>query len=293
MLNDKTYGGVFVSHDGGTTWQQQSNGLDGYDVFSLAQAADGSLFAGTNHGIYRWNGSAWTEDNKVVTYVDETRTTIVKKKRVKVTRTRVKPDKDLTSRVNAVDVSGDVWYAATVSGVYRSTDKGATWTGGPVEHNSDFLFVSAKGPVAIAAGRQNIAVSEDEGKTWKTVSLPSKLTTVQALATAGNGSLWIGGREGVFYSDDHGQNWQALDRLPASDITGLNYDSELKRLIITSRNTTLVFAVNDADKTWKWWDSGWNLHSVTFSGNRLAGASLFDGVVMQPGSEAVSTVAGR
>jgi hypothetical protein len=27
VVNDKTYGGVFVSHDDGATWTQQSNGL--------------------------------------------------------------------------------------------------------------------------------------------------------------------------------------------------------------------------------------------------------------------------
>ena len=37
VVNDKMYGGVFTSGDDGKSWQQQSQGLDGRDVFSLAR----------------------------------------------------------------------------------------------------------------------------------------------------------------------------------------------------------------------------------------------------------------
>ena len=294
VLNDKNYGGVFVSQDGGTVWNQQSDGLNGADVFSLAQSPDGAILAGTNHGIYQWAAGSWKEADKVINYTQETKTILVKKKKVKVTKTKAVPGKDISSRVNDLDLGGAVWYAATTSGIYRTTNQGGSWETGPIQSGNDFRFVDAQGPVVFAAGRQNLAVSEDDGKTWKLLTMPAKLTSVQAVATSGDGSLWIGGREGLFHSDDKGQNWQALDRLPASDISGLRFDSGLKRLVVTSWNSTLVFAVDSSDKTWKWWESGWNLHSVTLAGGRLVGASLFDGVVMQPGTDgAAATVAGR
>src|SRR6267154_4783381 len=61
VLNDKEFGGVFVSHDAGQTWKQTSDGLDGRDVFVLRQAADNSLVAGTDHGIFvlKTNLSRW------------------------------------------------------------------------------------------------------------------------------------------------------------------------------------------------------------------------------------------
>ena len=46
VVNDKMYGGVFTSGDDGHSWQQQSQGLDGRDVFSLAESPDGTLLAG-------------------------------------------------------------------------------------------------------------------------------------------------------------------------------------------------------------------------------------------------------
>ena len=52
VVNDREFGGVFVSHDGGQHWLQKSSGLGGKDVFTLKQASNGALVAGTNHGKY-------------------------------------------------------------------------------------------------------------------------------------------------------------------------------------------------------------------------------------------------
>ena len=57
VINDKSYGGVFVSTDLGRTWKQQSDGLHGGDIFVLAQSDDGTLLAGSSDGIFRWDGA--------------------------------------------------------------------------------------------------------------------------------------------------------------------------------------------------------------------------------------------
>ena len=56
VVNDKEWGGVFQSDNGGLNWAQKSDGLGGRDVFSLGQAPDGTLLAGTVHGIFRLDG---------------------------------------------------------------------------------------------------------------------------------------------------------------------------------------------------------------------------------------------
>ena len=53
VVNDKDWGGVFQSDNGGQNWVQRSDGLDGRDVFSLGQAPDGTMIAGTAHGLFR------------------------------------------------------------------------------------------------------------------------------------------------------------------------------------------------------------------------------------------------
>ena len=62
VVNDRTWGGVFQSDNGGFNWTQRSAGLDGRDVFSLGQAPDGTLIAGTAHGLFRLDtaGENWT-----------------------------------------------------------------------------------------------------------------------------------------------------------------------------------------------------------------------------------------
>lgn len=55
VVNDKSLGGFFFSDDAGATWRQSNRGLDERDILSLQQAADGVIFAGTNHGIFYLN----------------------------------------------------------------------------------------------------------------------------------------------------------------------------------------------------------------------------------------------
>ena len=292
VLNDKTYGGVFVSEDGGASWNQRSNGLEGRDVFTLQQAPNGTIYAGTNHGILSLGDTGWDVRGKIVNTKEEETTVVEKKKRVKVTKTVTLPPVMLDSRVTGLDVSGPTWYAATTSGVYTSVNQGGSWQGGPVLGHSDFVRVASNGDMAYAAGRSFIVSSQDGGKTWQPAAVPSDIHVLRFLVTAPDGSVWIGSRDGVFYSDDHAQNWQELASLPFNDVDGLDFNREFNRLIATSANNTMMMAIDPVKKDLKWWDIGWNVHTVHSSGGRLVAASLFDGVVLQPKSSGMEVAAG-
>jgi photosystem II stability/assembly factor-like uncharacterized protein len=281
VVNDKTYGGVFVSEDGGKTWNQRSSGLDGRDVFSLAQSDDGVVLAGTNRGIFRWDGSSWQADGNVINTAEKTIYVVRRGKRVKKTVTESSKPVVIDTQVNDLSVNGPVWFAATADGVYRSVTQGASWTG-PVLNDPQYRFVDAHGAIVFAARRNDLRISEDSGMNWKPIALPAKLSSVRALTTAPNGTLWLGGREGAFYSNDHGQTWQQMTTLPIGDIGNVDWDDALQRIVITSTDSTLVFAIDSSDKTWKWWDAGWRVRMVHTMGGRLVAASLYDGVVVQP-----------
>ncbi len=282
VVNDKNYGGVFASHDDGATWSQQSSGLQGKDVFSLSQAADGSILVGTNAGIFRWDGAAWQPDGKLVTSKAKTTYVVHKGKRTKVESTVMVPAGQIEGKVSQVDASGSTWYAAGVNGVYASADQGISWQGGPVLGKTEFRAVASTGSMVVAAQRTSLSSSQDGGKTWQPMAMPQKLTWLQSITVAGNGSLWVGGREGVFYSGDQGQNWSEMSTLPISDISGLTYDPELKRILLTSFASSWVLAVDPADRTWKFYDAGWKVRHVCSSGGRLLAATLYNGVVMEP-----------
>ena len=291
VLNDKTYGGVFVSEDGGNTWNQRSIGLDGRDIFTLKQTPGGDVLAGTNHGVMLLSGGGWEPRNSIVMTKEVETTAIEKHKRVKVTKTVALPATELESRADGLDVSGPIWYAATTSGLYTSKDQGKSWQGGAVLGHTDFVRVVVSGDTVFAAGRQFIISSSDQGVTWQPVAMPAQAKTLRFLVPADNGSLWLGGREGVFYSEDHGQSWTQLSSLPFTDVDGLDFSPEYKRLMVTSANGTLMMAVDPVKKNWNWWDVGWNVHTVHSSGGRLVAASLYDGVVLQPKSAAGTQLA--
>ena len=284
VLNDKGYGGVFVTEDGGTTWQQRSKGLAGRDVFTLAQTDDGTVLAGTGHGIFRWSGSEWIQDGDILTYAEKITYKIRRGKKTKQSTEVAEPGAPIDSRVNDINTASQVWYAATADGVYRSENQGVAWTG-PVLKGDDYRFVTAKDNEVLAANRRQMMISTDGGTNWHEIALPSKLSYVQAVTTAPKGSIWVGGREGLFYSQDQGQSWQQLSTLPLADINGLSFNRELGRIIVTSARSTIIFAIDENSMTWKWWDAGWTVRSVRSLGGRLVAASLYDGVVVQPKSE--------
>lgn len=281
VVNDKRFGGVFMSQDAGETWKQNSEGLNGNDVFALATSADGNLLAGTNHGIFRWNNNRWENvSNRLKARVRKV-THYRKKHRYVSTETTYVPDGRIEVSVRGVAFSDGDWYAATAEGVYSSDDRGFVWKGGRIDKNDTFTAVAASGDTVIAAGPSMLAVSQDRAKTWHTAALPTGWQRVRYVVVDPDGKLWIAGRLGVAYSVDQGQTWQNSG-VPINDISGLRYDPQLKRILATSYRSDLVFGIAPSGKHWVWWNPGWRAHSAVSSHNRLVAATLLHGVVVQP-----------
>jgi len=298
VINDKLYGGVFVSTDMGRSWKQQSEGLHGDDIFVLAQSPDGTLLAGSSNGVFRWDGNSWVQAD-AMSQPDPpmppkpVRSRAHSRKTIRVVAPPPPDPVHLHGRVMALHVTGDPWMASTAQGLFRSIDRGSSWTLvsapgllGQEAGGIGYRTIAAQGQVVFIGRRTAIVGSDDSGATWHALVFPSGLTALSSLALTPDGTLWAGGREGVFYSQDQGHTWSVLKRLPVVAVNGLVWDPSLNRLMVTCDVGTVIYAVDPHDQSWTWWNAGWTVHSVASLSGRLAAASLYSGVVVQPPGEA-------
>ncbi len=304
VINDKEYGGVFKTTDAGHHWKQLSNGLGGRDVFALAQDENGTLLAGTNHGIFihrdeedraaaengnskkqgpraataEWVPSDQTVTEKMVTVRKKTR------KHKALTRKALVRGK-LDARVADIKILAHTWVAATSAGIYRSANQGRTWEGGPVLGNQAFLALLLRPNLMVAAGRNAIVASVDGGHSWYAGTVPQMVTSIVGLCSAPDNAIWFASREGAYRSSDGGESWERIANLPVVDLASCTYDPEGNRMLVTGLHSTQIFESRDSGHSWRHYETGWLLRSLLDERGRLVASTVFDGVVLQPTSE--------
>jgi len=293
VINDKEFGGVFVSRDGGQRWAQRATGLGTRDVFVLQQAANGELLAGTNNGIFTLaaNGSTWLPANQIV---NEVRSGGAKR----VARSKSHPAGSVTivkgaisGRVAAIEVAGRRWFAATSQGLFVSDNGGASWRGGPIQGNAGFVAVRASGENVLAATLNKVVISEDGGATWQEARLPAGIYAIRGLNIARDGALWIASQEGGYRSNDGGHSWAHVSNgLPQRGIFYIGSDEDSHRMLAAAA-TSEIYESGDGGRTWHASNVGFRIRAVFPVGGRLFGASRFDGLMAQPLSEAAAVSA--
>jgi photosystem II stability/assembly factor-like uncharacterized protein len=294
VLNDREWGGVFVSHDGGHHWLQKSEGLGGRDVFALQQASNGTLVAGTNRGIFllERGASVWRPANVVVNEKTTFRTVRRGNKKVSVAQKTVKRSV-LDARVEDLDVLPGRWLAATSAGLLASTNDGKSWSGGPVLGKQDLVSVRGNGDLVVAATRMAVLLSADAGTSWIQATLPSYLT-IRGVTVTPDAQILVAAREGAYLSSDVGATWQhILNGLPDKNISSIAYDGSGKRLLATSTVTGVVFESQDGGRNWsRGPDAGYPLRRVSILHGQFLAATPFDGVILQPETEPQSAAVG-
>ena len=281
LVNDKEFGGLYVTRNGGGAWRQMSDGLDGRDVFSLLQASNGDLIAGTNDGIFRyaWKRSRWEPDNLVFT-AKLVRLASRSKEVVVTQRQWVKSQ--LEARVSDLASTRARWFAATSKGLYRSLDQGTSWSGGEILGQKNFVTVGVLEDTVLAATPSAVLLSTDGGSTWRACKLPSYALGISGVAVAAD-ALWIVARDGAFFSKDSGATWEhVIVGPPAQNLVHVTYDPNRRQMVGVAGETGDIYESQQGTKWTRRARPGWQVRRVTLSGERILALTAFNGVVAVP-----------
>jgi ligand-binding sensor domain-containing protein len=281
VVNDKEAGGVFQSLDGGVKWRQQSAGLGGRDVYSLASTPAGTMLAGTTHGIYRLDNGLWTDSG------GRPKTSVKGRSSQPTTLTRPRKGLGAQPTIDAVVYTivpdkNDTTFAGTSEGLLRSSNDGVVWAPVSSLEMGEVRFLALENEVLLAAGLKRMAVSVDGGGKWTSVPLPGGLTQIAAVAVDDRRDLWVGGREGVFSSSNEGATWSQVHNLETPQVDGLFFDPAGNRILLTTSLSTMIFSVQIPDHKVSYLDTGWRLRFARPVGDHLLGVTLYDGIVVQP-----------
>lgn len=276
VLNDKEFGGMFVSRDAGQTWKQNSDGLDGRDVFVLRQAADNSLVAATDHGLFALpaNASRWIPRDLPS---PKPQAAVLRK-----TSTRVAAATELAPRVAVLELGADKWFAATSNALFVSSDSGVTWRAESLPGIGVPVSISVAGKVVAIAGRNSVAVSVSGGESWLPTKTLAADFSINSVAVDNTGDVWLGARTGLFRSTDAGDSWKQVSSLHLADIQTVHFDEDNHRVLVTSGLSVNIFESADNGRTWNAISTGWRIRNLRVARGRLLGTTAFDGVVVQP-----------
>ena len=175
-----TLGGkISKSTDGGVTWQRINNNMNVGWIWSLLSAGN-TIFAATEKGVYKLNGSGWLQTNL----------------------------KDVD--VRALCASEGILYAGTWgNGIYKSGDNGATW----IEFNEGLDSSKAVQALTAVSGGDVFAGTMGGGlyklfkgeSRWYHYDLDNNLISTLASTSDAVFASTYGG--GLYRSQDNGSNW--------------------------------------------------------------------------------------
>lgn len=201
--------GVFESKDGGESWQKRMDGMTEV-LMVVALALDPTrphiMYAGTSGGVYKSvNGAGrWEKANNGL-----------------VPPELIKSSRALGVTVMQVDpFAPDTVYAATLNGLYKTTDAAASWSRIgqelPDQMLSAMVLDRAKAGTLYVAGREGVHKSEDGGKTWKAINRGLASLNIRSLAqSAIDPKLFYAGTNGsgLYKSEDGGETWVPMPPL--------------------------------------------------------------------------------
>ena len=214
---------VYRSTDGGSSWQSFASGIPKEaTVSAFLVGADQRLFAATDyHGLYavhegerHWSrvDSDLPEDVDINALVLMTDALVIGTHRHGVLVSRnggvnwVYSGDRIPSSVRSLYFKNDILFAGADNGIYRSVDRGNSWTN--VMKGTQVNGFTALGNDLYAALSNGAAKSVDEGRTWLYVY---DNHTLHDISSDGKSVYAMTLGDGLLRSLDQGSSWQRLN----------------------------------------------------------------------------------
>jgi photosystem II stability/assembly factor-like uncharacterized protein len=201
--------GVFETKTGGERWVKKMEGMKEVLMvvtLGMDQTRPATIYAGTSGGVYKsvdW-ADHWEPVNNGLVPAD-----MLKRSRaLNVTSVLVDP------------FDPDTVYAATLSGLYKTTDAAKSWKR-IGESLTDQMVIAmlldrARKGVIYITGRDGIHRSEDGGATWALINSGLATTNIRTIAqSATDPKLFYAGSNGsgLYRSRDAGETWESMPPL--------------------------------------------------------------------------------
>lgn len=223
-------GDIFMSADGGNTWEKAySSPGDAQDQYVQLAKNGSNIWVRSYSSIFQWNDSSWSKRLSgyfaaMSTYTDGV--TLSNNQGV----FRLHKDHDVieyistgfkNSSISTIAILGKTTFATAHSGVFRSTDLGSSWQS-VLPNIQPTDFASTGTHIFSFAGGQGLYRSSDDGITWQIVPTPLDDVWQDGTSIATHGSTlflvhgktfgehgtsrWVDG--GVLRSTDNGATWK-------------------------------------------------------------------------------------
>lgn len=198
-----TWGGaIYMSNSQGTDFAQINEGMNVGFIWALL-VKDGYYFAGTEQGVFRYDGSSWT-----LVGLD---------------------GMDVRSLVN---VNGKIYAGVWGGGIYVSSNNGADWAAlnsdmiswAAVQDITAHITVDFNVELFVATLGNGVCFSPDGGASWTKLDLGYNF--VWSIASTSTGTLFAGTYgDGLYTSDDDGSSWTKVAGVNAHYVYDITVDA--------------------------------------------------------------------
>ena len=233
--------GVFSSEDGGQSWQQSVQGMDDTEVLAIAKAPNGDLYAGGEMLYRSEDGQNWIDlsqafpdsevyttdllieaDGRIIMATDEYGMCYSDNQGQTWTYTNSGLE-DVTMAFVRKDQDG-YYFTADGYNLYRSNDLSGNWeviNNGLTE--TDIIeFTAGSGALFAISYSDGLFKSTNNGNSWF-LATEEKFNNI-----AVNGTEVYGSGNGVFFSEDNGENWSDIsDGLPGDYIEEVSWVQDM------------------------------------------------------------------